>query len=200
VSSSWDISSLVCGALSTLLAEALEDDCKVLVGWAGNKPFGPETSILAIQCETPRIDDHAAEMTSFVAPAEDADPVAPLVLEYGTAVAVATLNLYTVGARAKTRRAEMAKRVADFLNDFKPGYAPGLIVRLDTPELPYCRFTVEGVTHRDEPEGIQREEWRTLIKVRAHLALLTTVQAPFCRTIQLGETAAELIPVDDIAE
>lgn len=200
MSVSWDTASLVQAALYKILSEDLDGACVVRVGWVGNTPFGSHDAVLAIECDAPDTDDHAARVIQHTHPDPEDEPLSQLLLHVGTARANATLNLYTIGARAKTRRAELALQIVNSLSDFKPGYAPGLIVRLDTPEQPYCQFVPNQPVHRDTPEGITREEWRTIIKVHAHLSLMTTIEAPYCRTIQLGDAPENLTPVDQIAE
>ncbi|MCC6546226.1 hypothetical protein IT570_03570 [Candidatus Sumerlaeota bacterium] len=190
---------LVAAALVAYLNSATSFTWNISVGWVGNEPLDENKPTLAIEPLTPRNDFENARVDGFTVPAVDADPVTNVKLDFGSTVLGLTGNLYMRSERnGKTERAKALRQIERAFAPREPGVPAGVVLVLGNDEHTRAHITLEDIQRGDSAEGIRRDEWRAILKFEARYALETTVQKPFCRTIQLGDSADNLTPIDTL--
>lgn len=172
----------------------------VRVGWVGAAKF-PEGDSVVLSLQPigePRRVLSNAVAKSFTTPADEAPAISELTIDYGHATLPIVATLYVVAEReALRKRGEWVSKI-EALFPLEPGQPQALALTLPNRQQTRVRLVYEQANDKDEAEGVQRNEWRSDIRMTASFALTGLREYPFCRNLVLIDESENEISVDGV--
>lgn len=184
----WDPTDLVLGALAAELSERLDGVLTVEIGWVGSTPLtsARNQALFLLEAGTPQRELAAAVIQSTTPPEDyEVSAQGSAVYDYGRAKIMITGNLYVWSdRRGKTRRTLLSRAVEQAF-DLVEGEPPHIRLTLDDGLGTIAYIVLDDINHRDEPEGLKANEWRSIFRLQATCPLRAERSQSFCRDIVL---------------